>query len=45
MTIAQVLQCQEKQIIESKYNNSLLYTTHKVTNIVNVNSSLMTSVK
>jgi len=26
MTIAQVLQCQEKQIIESKYNTSLLYT-------------------
>jgi len=31
MTIAQVLQCQEKQIIESnsKYNTSLLYTAHE----------------
>jgi len=29
MTSAQVLQCQEKQIIKSKYNTSLLYTTHK----------------
>jgi len=29
MTIAQVLQRQEKQIIESKYNTSLLYTAHK----------------
>jgi len=30
MTIAQVLQCQEQQIIESKYNTGLLlYTTHK----------------
>jgi len=29
MTIAQVLQCQGKQIIESKYNSSLLYATHK----------------
>jgi len=28
MTIAQVLQ-QGKQIIEAKYNNSLLYTLHK----------------
>jgi len=28
VTIAQVLQCQEKQIIESKYNTSLLYTAH-----------------
>jgi len=34
MTIAQVLQCQEKQIIKSKYNTSLLYTIH--TNNVNV---------
>jgi len=34
MTIAQVLQCQEKQIIESKYNRSLYYTLH--TNNVNV---------
>jgi len=28
MTIAQVLQCQEKQVIESKYNTSQLYITH-----------------
>jgi len=29
MTIAQVLQCQEKQSIESKYITDQLYTTHK----------------
>jgi len=29
MTVAQVLHCQGKQIIESKYNTSLLYATHK----------------
>jgi len=29
MTIAQVLQCPEKQIVKSKYNTSTLYTTHK----------------
>jgi len=41
MTIAQVSP-QEKQIIEAKCYTSLLYTTQ---NNVNVNSSLMTSVK
>jgi len=29
MTIEQVLQCEEKQVMELKYNTSLLYTTHK----------------
>jgi len=29
MTIAQVLHCQEKQIVESKYNTSPLCTKHK----------------
>jgi len=34
MTIAQVLQCQGKQIIESKFNTSLLYTTQHTNNVM-----------